>query len=186
MQLATLQFEARLLKCIRMGIIIFKIFIWGVFGRELSKIWFIECISNGIVSPKNMYLYIALHTDELLRALTGDLMSRPDISMYWLTLTVWWLSGTCRMLDFRSRGCGFKPDRSPCPWARHFILCLVLVQLRKTDWKIIDWVANNQIKDTDGNLARYLEKMLISENAVAIKKVHVCKMTQHAENILLH
>ena len=35
-----------------------------------------------------------------------------------------------------------------CPWARHFILCWVLVKPRKTrpphDWKIVDWDVKNQ------------------------------------------
>ena len=44
-----------------------------------------------------------------------------------------WLSG--RVLDLRSRGCGCEPNWrhcTLCALARGFILCLVLVQPRKT------------------------------------------------------
>ena len=37
MRLATLQFETRLQKCIRMGITIFKTFIWGGISSDLHS-----------------------------------------------------------------------------------------------------------------------------------------------------
>ena len=50
------------------------------------------------------------------------------------------------LLDLGSMGCLFQTwGIVLCPWARHFILCLVLVQPRKTriafrhDWKIVNW-----------------------------------------------
>ena len=39
MHLAMLQFEVRLQKCIRMGIAIFKIFIWGGILSDISTLY---------------------------------------------------------------------------------------------------------------------------------------------------
>ena len=63
-----------------------------------------------------------------------------------------WLSG--RVLDSRSRGCGFEPNRQHCLVSlrkTHLSLLstgLTLEDMSQYNYKIVDWDVKNQIKQT--------------------------------------
>ena len=60
----------------------------------------------------------------------------------------------CLTRDRGDAGSSFIEGTAFCPLARHFILCLVMVQPRKThpdmsDSKNVDWDVKNQIQQTN-------------------------------------
>ena len=61
-----------------------------------------------------------------------------------------WLSGVCLTRYRGVAGSSLTGGTAMCPWARPFILCLVLVQHKKTHpdmtEKIVDWDVKNQNK----------------------------------------
>ena len=61
MRLATLQFESKLLKCIRMGINIFKIFIWGGILSDICLEIMLRLCSHATVKL-NFRQYIGRYT----------------------------------------------------------------------------------------------------------------------------
>ena len=102
------------------------------FGWEIKKLIFNYTLLSGglIIDLKNYTDNVILKSDQ------------------------WSQNGSGRVLNLGSRGCRFQPYWRHCIfylWARHFILCLVLVQPRKNsrhNWKIVDWDVQNQIKQT--------------------------------------
>ena len=87
-----------------------------------------------------------------------------------------WLSG--RVLDSRSRGCGFEPHWRHCVVS--FIFCLVLVQ----PWKIVDWDVKNQIKQTNRPNVYPVYDELVDWNCVISKmdkKFHQSKTSYMEE-----
>ena len=64
-QLATLQFEMKLQKCIRMGITIFKIFIWGGVSSDIkSKVTFYGLHSHVTHKTKFSILHLSCKTSD--------------------------------------------------------------------------------------------------------------------------
>ena len=55
----------------------------------------------------------------------------------------------CLIRDWGVEGSSLTGGTVLCPWwARHFILCIVVVRPRH-DWKTFDWEVKNQIKQTN-------------------------------------
>ena len=110
MQLAMLQFEKKLQKCIRMGITVVKIFIWGgIIIRYMSR----------------------NHDLHLCSCKTKFLTIYPTICLpKWLSAVAQWKSA---WLETEGQRVQASPASLRCGrWARHNYPSLVLAQPRKT------------------------------------------------------